>query len=275
MKKLILIILLVLPVFAQSQGIKRGQVGMPGITPTKSIGTGGIDQSDNVIPQTPFVTPYYQWLYTTISDGGVASWVDGVNSLDLTQATESKQPTKSSTGISFDGGDYIQNTSPANLGHSISVDMVLKITDTNAVDVQEIFDYKQGAGATITVLGLRLQTDAVTTFKKVGVGYFNGAAWTYKNYKTTDFPINTYFRLTITADSLGKQILYVNGSVVTPLSAAFTVGVNAAKVIMGCSADSETWFFTGGIKAYFMYDKVLSAEEIIQNGTAFTERGYY
>ena len=50
MKKLILIILLVLPVFAQSQGIKRGQVGTSGITPTKSIGTGGIDQSDGVVP---------------------------------------------------------------------------------------------------------------------------------------------------------------------------------------------------------------------------------
>ena len=48
MKKLILIILLVLPVFAQSQGIKRGQVGTSGITPTKSIGTGGIDPSDGI-----------------------------------------------------------------------------------------------------------------------------------------------------------------------------------------------------------------------------------
>jgi len=74
MKKLILIILLVLPVFAQSQGIRRGQVGMTGITPTKSIGTGGIDQSDNL--------PSY--------DGLTIAYFDRLDSLGITYTQDLK-----------------------------------------------------------------------------------------------------------------------------------------------------------------------------------------
>jgi hypothetical protein len=110
---------------------------------------------------------------------------------------------------------------------------------------------------------------------EMGISNGNKLYW-YGNgvdkYGTTNIQLNTNYHFTITINSLTKTgVLYINGSVESSMSGLATQLANSEPLNVGVDAPTginEGAFFNGNIYNTSIYNRALSAQEILQNYNA-------
>jgi hypothetical protein len=121
---------------------------------------------------------------------------------------------------------------------------------------------------------------ADSTSQRRGMIYWNGGSGpTYRLYSstfgsniagTTSLAINTWYYGTITLDSSGNARIYMNG--VLENTGVNTLATPASNSMRIGSSKSAGEFFTGQIGLVRIYNRVLSATEILQNFNADRQR---
>jgi hypothetical protein len=93
-----------------------------------------------------------------------------------------------------------------------------------------------------------------------------GTSWTFYNTSYT-IPLNTWVNITYTYSGTGgsnSQVVYINGSSIFNTSAgsgAITDNSNQVRV----GFDDNNWFWNGRIATTLVYNRPLSATEVLQN----------
>lgn len=165
-----------------------------------------------VAPTAPDLLPPgvgYHWDYTNLANGAVSDWVDNVNGLHWVQATGGNQPTKDSSGVTFDGtDDFLTGTNlttgPTNLWLVImkpNATTAGKVILGNALSGGQLFlginstgcFYENGLGDAICGTGTSTFDflEANTTNAVAFVAYTNGVvAWTNATSWNNGVPIS-------------------------------------------------------------------------------------
>lgn len=193
-------------------------------------GTNKVITSEATLPYTTNLKFDFEYdKRITLNGSTVSQWQDlSINGYVLSQSTASNQPTYgATTGLYFDGNDYLSALSAISLGSSWTLFIVAKNTDG-------VFSYclGTGSGGGLYISSLRL-------------GVYDGvheASYTFfdSNYKL---------------GAIYKNRLYKNGSYVNPtLSGTMT---SFALQYLGVRT-AASLYFTGYIKAVVGYTEELS-----------------
>ena len=186
--------------------------------------------------------------------GSGTTWNDLIGS---NNGTLTNSPTFNSSGyFTFDGtNDYVALSNSINLtNHTISIWCNVTATTTH----KYIIDFRDGADDGVIIWSA---TDETINYK------INDATklQTDGNYSSSWININgTYDGTT--------QKLYINGTLLKNQDISKTVNVTQAAVI-GTFAASPNYYFKGSFANMYVYNKGLTATEILQNFNA--QRGRF
>lgn len=200
-------------------------------------------------------------IYNTSS----TTWVDLNPFNTQNNGTMTNGPTYSlatSGSIVFDGtNDYVAATAPA-FFNNYTISCFFNITSLNA------------SAAGLVVWGKE------TTSQRRGIIYWNGGSGTnYKIYSstfgsnvagTTNLVISTWYHATVTVDGSGNAAVYLNGlQQNTGTNTLATPSANTLKIGTSISAGE---YLNGQIALVQIYNRVLSASEVLQNFNAYRQR---
>ena len=164
--------------------------------------------------------------------------------------------------IVFDGtNDYVAATAPT-FFNNYTISCFFNITSLNA------------SAAGLIVWGNE------TTSQRRGIVYWNGGSGTnYKIYSstfgsnvagTTNLAISTWYHATVTVDGSGNAAVYLNGlQQNTGTNTLATPSANTLKIGTSISAGE---YLNGQIALVQIYNRVLSASEVLQNFNADRQR---
>jgi len=156
----------------------------------------------------------YLWLYTDLTNGAVTSWTDKISSYSIGQTITGSKPTKSSTGITFDGGDWLTAATPVTSDTAMTITMILKIVDTTATQQVLIFSSTNSA---ITFMNAGT---GYSTFKKLQISLYSGDKARVQPCYLTNSQ-NNYQRIcmfTIAYTPPTTYAFYINDTLQNPLS---------------------------------------------------------
>jgi hypothetical protein len=214
----------------------------------------------------------YFWDYNTLVNGSVSSWVDNISSYSLAMATSSAQPTKSSTGITFDGGDYLTQTNPIVSDTAMTVSILLKIMDTSATQQVFILD------SIGTNIGLIMQGTTYSPFKKWQVVVKGTGGTIYPAYLTNSQ--NCYQRMcmfTIAYKYPTTVSFYINDTLQSPLAGIWYFCTGMAEATLGTYCSGHGSFNlanTSMILAWKVNFAYLTQAEILTDYNSFKNAGY-
>jgi hypothetical protein len=200
-------------------------------------------------------------IYNTSS----TTWVDLNPFNTQNNGTLTNGPTYSlatNGSIVFDGtNDYVAATAPT-FFNNYTISCFFNITSLNAL------------AAGLVVWGNE------TTSQRRGIIYWNGGSGTnYKIYSstfgsnvagTTNLAISTWYHATVTVDGSGNAAVYLNGlQQNTGTNTLATPSSNTLKIGTSTSAGE---YLNGQIALVQIYNRVLSASEVLQNFNAYRQR---
>lgn len=199
----------------QSQGLKGTGLPIGKIGLSKASGNINDVGLDNPPGGSSYQTRAikYLWLYTDLTDGAVSSWTDEISAYSIGQTVTASKPTKGSTGITFDGGDWLTAANPTTSDTAMTITIILKIVDTIATQQTLIF------GSSISSISLMNAGTGYSTFKKLQIGYSsNGLDRVQPCYLTNSQ--NCYQRIcmfTMAYKSLTTNSFYINDTLQSAL----------------------------------------------------------
>ncbi len=204
------------------------------------------------------------WDYNDLANGAVTSWADQIASLTLAQATETRQPIKSASGVTFDGGDALAVANNITFSDAVSIEVVVNIADTTLAGYQCVMGGRNTNG--ILYVGF-LANGQLCVSAWDGTTVYEFAGVTTTGYETVNHIVATF-----TGDAI--PTVYVNGVLVPDIADASNFGDNN-RVAMG-GVDGENSFIAANsiIFAGSIYTKVLTQEEVNQNILYYQRRGY-
>lgn len=224
------------------------------------------------------ITPYYPdsliayWDYSDLTDGAVSSWADRIGALALANATGSQQPVKSSSGVTFDGGDGLYATGFARTTYPISFEWVVKVVDTNSANRQFLFAMRN---STNNINGsLCVETNAAHSYAKLQMFGYTGSVLV-SAMLSANIHIGSYTHFVVTKSTTDIK-LYVNGVLISELASGGT-GANSADFLsLGCKDNSASDYVSNGTiyRLGRIYKGELTQAQVTQNYLYEVSRGY-
>lgn len=212
------------------------------------------------------------WLYTTLSDGAVSSWTNSVDTVTLRQGTSGARPTKSSTGITFDGGDWLYNLSVLDLpSDAYSVHWVMKFVDTSFTN-PPLNQWPIMVRNDTRILNMMIMNAGYTANQRLQILMYNGTNWyNGKYYSLTSFKMNKYALYSITYDGTNTIKFYVNG-VLKSGTTSNVSGTTDNGIIVG---QNFTRFLSNGtgLRTIDIYAKENTQQEVTDLTNYFIEQG--
>lgn len=120
-------------------------------------------------------------------------------------------------------------------------------------------------------LALKYRTNNTTGVVEV-LYSSSGVSWTGSIASTTPILVNTWYNLTVTAQSNSFVRLYINGTLAASTAFAATLATNSNEINIGSYNQSGPDTFNGRIAIAKIYNRALSASEILQNYNALKGR---
>lgn len=237
------------------------------------LGSGG--------PWTPAALGVSQWLnddssVTDAGSGACSQWNDiGGNAWHFTQATGSKRPTITPSGlnsrrvIAFDGGDIMGAAGATGLFRNVASGYlfgVYRLGVTDGAPAQRAFYWFSRSGSTTS----RLVLGAGESSGAANAPYFGGRRLDTDSFSgaisSTGRPVQWVMALGV-CDFTNRQIsLYINGALDASVSGAWTAGGNTSNTAsQGVSLGgtlSEAAFFQGSIAEVFAGVGIPSSDSI-------------
>lgn len=223
------------------------------------------------LSQTGIITDglVYYWNYLDLTTSPVANWRNRRDTMTLRQTIPARQPILSS-GVLFDTTDLLRGSTfrlPLNGRRRMTIEIIVKITDTNSFRHQYIFAYRNNAYP-MTIIAMKIQTHRRGSWNKIGTSYFNGATFVHRCFKTNEVNfIGTFKRFTITCDSVDRQRLYINGTQILTFNSRYSTLVRGQLISLGDSQNTGG-MVNGTVRIFLFYNRVLSSTELIRNGRA-------
>jgi lysophospholipase L1-like esterase len=178
-------------------------------------------------PTIPFDTAgIVRYLTDENATGTLVNWTDLRFGSNFTQSTSADRPRKTSA-VLFDTTDNMTNSIPTQTT-TVSVEYIIKITDTNTVAGQFIGSWR--ISSPLTVLANKIIDNTTSPLYKFGTGYYNNSGYTYKTYSVAG-RINKYMHVVIIADSVNKQSVYFNGVLQTSGGAGYSTTFSTDNIV--------------------------------------------
>lgn len=196
--------------------------------------------------------------------GTIVNWKSLKGTNVFTQAVSAKRPIKT-TAVLFDSTDVL-TASINSQTTAVSLEMIIKITDTNSYAAQLIAGIRY-ATPTLTLLAYGITTNAISGALKFGVSYYNGVTPTNKTYYVAPL-YNKYTHIVIVADSVNKQSVYFNGVLQTSGGSAYSTGYTVSgTVAIGSGLQNAL------VRNFMTYRVALNADTILSHYNTFNNLG--
>jgi len=200
------------------------------------------------------------WYYGDLAmdDSPVASWGSSVGDTYNLTALTTEQPTTTTNGVLFDGGDALTASTLAYIsnGNPYSIGVVCNISDTSVAEYKLIF----GIRNTNVLLALGINSN----------GYLYAIGWDgtnyveYVNYSLPIFGHNSYIVATYNGSNTVQ--LFADGVLLADLNDGVNHQNGSTTELGGDNTDNALYVRNGTlILAAEIYSAVLTEEQIAQN----------
>jgi len=223
---------------------------------------------DSLAPM-PVLTGLISWYSSlSVNSSPVTFWQNCIDTSTFRQATSTKQPTTNG-GVLFDTTDMLQR-SIVWYNDSLTMDFLVKITDTNAYARQYVWGWRVNSPY-IQIAAFGIGINSISGINKLATSFYNGVGYTHKYYRTSEVTgwYNTLSRFTILTDTTNKQDLYIENTKLLLSSAPQSLTVTDAGTFRFGDAEASGGFKNGILKIFLMYSRKLTAAEMLTNQVFF------